>query len=167
MKAKRVLSFTLIFLLFGVLILEPKCCTMSKEEAVKIVRGMRAQQEWEATQQFKRFLKVLAPFLHNGQPSDIHAVIGALVTYFGMPTTTNSRKFHTGYMGIQRQVLLGDKPDDMVIHIHILYWQRSKQMTQRYDPFMGSVKLATKYDIVMLMFMNNEKLLGSHIECMR
>jgi len=167
MKAKRVLSYTFIFLLFGVLILEPKCCTMKEEEAVKIVQDMRAQQEWEATQQFKKFLRVLAPYLDGKQPSDIHSVLGALVTYFGIPATTNSRKFHTGYMGIKRQILFGEKPDDIVIHIHVLYWQRSKTMTKRYDPFMGSIMLASKYDIVMLLFMNNEKLIGSHIECLR
>lgn len=166
MKTKRVFTFTAIFLLLFVTCMEPKCSSVSKDEAIKIVNALRAQAKWAEQQQLKRFHETLTPFLAQKAASSNMEVFAKLISEFGRPDNMLYRKFDTGYI-IQQHTIGFIDGEPLHVVVYLVYWKKSEVETERPDGFTGRMKLATKYDLLLLQFINDTKLVSYLAQCKR
>jgi len=167
LQTRKIFALTAVFLLVGIVGLEPKCSSMKEKEALKIVAGIRSQANWEAKQQFDRFDKVLMPYMKGQEASDLKTVLVVIVDNFGLPSLSGHQKYYTGYKGVRSDIGYPLEVKDLVVCVYLFYWNKGGDETGNLDPYFGIIRLSTKYDLLLLVFINDEILIVRDIQCMR
>ena len=148
-------------IIFVLLIFLVSCAYMEKRKIIKPSEG---------TIQLQKFSNVLNLFLNEDVASNNVFVYASLLTYFGEPDVKLRRVFRTKYIIYRNdsaKVKINMVSEPLCIVVYVFYWNRGGELTNNVDGFTGNILLHQKYDILLLQFVNDAKLISYLSICKR